>query len=1176
MTDKTGQSSGASNSPDFVITVTANFTAEPIGDSLRFWMEKLGLKPGRVEFSGFNQVFQELMAVDSALSSATPGVNILFIRLENWARDQKSELRSETITAAVREFIQIFKAFTQRARRSTIVVLCPPSRIICENVQLGKTLHSLAQEVGETIAPFPGVSVINANELAELYPVDVIDDPESDRQGEIPFSARYWAAMGTMAMRKIRTMVQAPHKVIAVDADNTLWGGVVGEAGADQVQVSAEWKVLQEFLRKQKDQGMLLVLVSKNQENDVAEVFRRPDMTLRREDFVAWKVNWTAKSENLRALADELSLGLDSFIFLDDNPVECAEVSARCPGVTVLALPTSQENIPSFLHHVWAFDRPRATSTDKVRTEQYRQQVERKQFQSSATSFAEFISGLNLQVQFGAVGAEQLERASQLTQRTNQFNTTGVRRTTAELAADLSSAGRHQALMVRVKDRFGDYGDVGLCVYKTEQDELRVENFLLSCRVLGKGVEHRMLAALGQAAGDLNLKWVVIPFNRTERNEPAAKFLQAVGAAVREGDVYRFPTAQAKLIAFDPGNVKKAPEVIEEEPREKKASHAVRMDFGDIARNLAKVPDIQAAMRSRSTNSRPNLAGEFVAPRNSVEQTLADIWAEVLGLDRVGIHDNFFDLGGDSIMSIQIISRAHQSDLRFTLKQQFQYPTIAELAPVIETAPQSLEVAEQGVVTGTAPLTPIQQWFFEKNLPEPQHWNMEILLEAQQEISAEVMTRVFEHLVEHHDALRLRFRAEGTGWRQENDREERNVLVQSYDLSSLSASAQDTEMQRLAAISQASLNLEHGPLLRATWFELGENRANRLLIVIHHLAVDGITWRILLEDIRTAYQQLSQDRPVALPRKSHSYLQWATHVREYANGETLRAELPYWRDNSGTGISPIPVDFPEARHQGTEATARVATTTLNARETRSLLTEVPKAYQTQINDVLLTALMETFHNWTGRRSFLIDLEGHGRESIVADLDVSRTAGWFTSIFPVSLHVEQPGDWGSSLKSVKEQLRRIPNRGIGYGLLRYVNEDREVRESLGQLPVAEVMFNYLGQFDQVLPESGLFKLAPENGSGAALHGPKGLRSHLIEIIGRVGDGQLYLEWTYSDKVFEPATIEELARNFGENLRALIKHCLSAEAGGVTPSDFPLSKLGQKGLDQVMAQFAKIRK
>jgi len=561
---------------------------------------------------------------------------------------------------------------------------------------------------------------------------------------------------------------------------------------------------------------------------------------------------------------------------------------------------------------------------------------------------------------------------------------------------------------------------------------------------------------------------------------------------------------------------------------------------------------------------RPELEGRFVAPRTPIEETIAKIWTQVLGLERISIYDNFFELGGDSILSIQIVARANQAGLQLTPKQLFESPTVAGLAAVAGTAPTIQ--AEQEPVTGAIPLTPIQHWFFEQKLWEPYHWNQALLLEVRGAIIPALLEQAVQHLLKHHDALRLRFTPTQSGWQQVNAGLDAVAAVPlSYiDLSQAPAAEQETALEATASELQASLNLAEGSLMRVALFEMGDNQPNRLLIVIHHLAVDGVSWRILLEDFQQVYQQLSQGEAVQLSPKTLSFKQWSESLQEYARSEQLQQERDYWMRS--LHHSRLPVDNPDCAN--TVALARTISVSLNVEETRALLQEVPAAYQTQINDVLLTALVQTFAEWTQEYSLLLDLEGHGREAINKDIDVSRTVGWFTTIFPVLLTLEEILDPGEVLKAIKEQLRGVPNRGIGYGVLRYLSENAQVTQRLQSLPQAEVRFNYLGQFDQVLPESSLFKLVyPTPGTSRSLQGN---RRYLLDINGFVLGGQLQLEWTYSEHIHQRSTIKQLAQGFVEALRSLIAHCQSPEAGGYTPSDFQKAKVNQKDLDRLFAQ------
>jgi amino acid adenylation domain-containing protein/non-ribosomal peptide synthase protein (TIGR01720 family) len=563
----------------------------------------------------------------------------------------------------------------------------------------------------------------------------------------------------------------------------------------------------------------------------------------------------------------------------------------------------------------------------------------------------------------------------------------------------------------------------------------------------------------------------------------------------------------------------------------------------------------------------PEAAGadrEYVAPRTPAEETLAGIWSQVLGVERVGIHDNFFSaLGGDSILSIQIIARANQAGLRLTPKQIFEHQTVAELAAVAGVA--AAVEAEQGLVTGAAPLTPIQHWFFEQDVVEPHHWNQSLLFETRQALDPALLEQVVAHLVEHHDALRLRFVREADGWRQHNAGLEGPTPFSRHDLSALPEAEQRPALEAKAAELQASLNLAEGPLLRIAHFDLGADKPGRLLLAVHHLAVDGVSWRILLEDLQTAYQQLSAGAPVSLPAKTTSFRQWAEKLHAYAQTDAVEREAAHWLALGDGPVRRLPVDFPGGAN--TVDSARTVTVALSPEQTEALLHQVPAVYHTQINDVLMTALVEALARWTGTRAWLIDLEGHGREEILEGVALWRTVGWFTTHFPVRLDLGAAADPGSALKLVKEQLRAVPNRGIGYGLLRYLSgtSHQLVPPGLRALPRPELSFNYLGQFDQVLPESSPFGPAPE--SAGPLQSPRGARPQHLSLNGSVAGGQLRLTLLYSETLYRRDTIERFAQYILDALEAIITHCQSPTAGGYTPSDFTLAKLDEQDLNQI---------
>ena len=574
-------------------------------------------------------------------------------------------------------------------------------------------------------------------------------------------------------------------------------------------------------------------------------------------------------------------------------------------------------------------------------------------------------------------------------------------------------------------------------------------------------------------------------------------------------------------------------------------------------------------------------SAQLLLPRTPVETSLAAIWQDVLGLKQVGVTDNFFQIGGDSILSIQIVSRAKEAGIELTPKELFQHQTIAELASMAGSVQKTH--AEQGVVTGSLPLTPIQHWFFNRQLEDPHHFNQAVLLKVRPKVKAERLAQALQQILIHHDALRLRFSQNAdSGWQQRyappSDLIE-DLPFSVIDLSTHSPQERQSVLERTASEMQASLNLSDGPLMRMALFDFGPHQPGRLLWIIHHLAVDAVSWRILLEDLTTAYLKLERGEAIQLPSKTTSYKAWSNWQSTYAQSEELSRELAWWLAKPSQ-LAPLPVDFPAGREHNTVASAAAVSCSLSVEETEALLREAPAAYHTQVNDLLLTALVLAFAQWTGSDSLLLDLEGHGREELVEEIDLSRTVGWLTAIFPVHLQLESASgldqmdqsNLGHVIKSVKEQLRQIPNRGIGYGILRYLKAEPELAHR------AEIVFNYFGQFtdsatqsaDDQTADSLILGTEPE--SIGPFYSPRQTRSHLIEINGAVSGNQLQVDWTYSQQIHQAATIQRLANRFVAALRTLIRHCQSPEAGGYTPSDFPEAPLSQAELDQVLAEIA----
>jgi amino acid adenylation domain-containing protein/non-ribosomal peptide synthase protein (TIGR01720 family) len=537
----------------------------------------------------------------------------------------------------------------------------------------------------------------------------------------------------------------------------------------------------------------------------------------------------------------------------------------------------------------------------------------------------------------------------------------------------------------------------------------------------------------------------------------------------------------------------------------------------------------------------------FTPPRTPTEQTLAGIWQALLPVERVGVHDNFFELGGDSILSIQIVARARQAGLPLAPHHLFQQQTIAALAQMVDTEPERpMTTAVSEPATGDLPLTPIQRWFFAQDFPDPHHWNMPLLLEVTEPLDLELLAQAWRHLVEYHDMLRARFMTTPDGWRQ--------TIVGATAATDIEILTDKAEWETAVTTAQQSLNLTEGPLLRLVCFSHKSEAAggdtlhpsssffrkketilhpsSLILIAAHHLIIDGVSWRILLSDWQTLYRQLEQGEPPHLPPPTSSYRQWGKKLLAYAQTPECRAEAATWLNLPWPDAVHLPLDFPGGVND--VASTQTISRRLTVEETAVLLRQVPATFGTQIDDVLLTALAHALRPWLGTDTILLDLEGHGRAPLFTDVDLSRTVGWFTAIYPLVL-VAQGETAVADLPHIQTQLAQIPWRGIGYGILRYLADD-PFAQQMAAIPQPAISFNYLGQFDQV--EDGLLRLLPEMGHGPA-YAAQGERPHLLQVNGLVQNGRLHLNLRFSQNMHRPATIERLADDFVAQLRQILQ-------------------------------------
>lgn len=521
---------------------------------------------------------------------------------------------------------------------------------------------------------------------------------------------------------------------------------------------------------------------------------------------------------------------------------------------------------------------------------------------------------------------------------------------------------------------------------------------------------------------------------------------------------------------------------------------------------------------------------QYVAPRTHMERALADIWADMLRVEHVGLHDNFFELGGDSILGVRLISRANELGLNLTIQDIYRRQTVAEQAAVVDQSPTL--TAEQGLVTGDVPMTPIQQWFFEGGYADPHHFNWAFFVPAPLDMTERHLADALETLWYHHDALRLHFKQDAAGaWSEWIDGDDNPLQPMLIDVPDQTADEQVAFIERCAAQIQPSLDLEHGPLLRCVWFRVPGSRG-LLFLVIHHLLIDNISQSVLMEDLVSALRQRRQGAAVQLPAKTNAFRQWAQTLGSAARSELVLQELDYWLAVCGPAAAALPRDFVQGRNSRDSTESHVS---MLSTEDTLALQAAARRLKCTVDDLVLTALGLAVACWTGNGRVMLNIERHGRDDLGAGLDLSRTVGWFANIAPLVLELSPSYPVVEQLETVRQQIAALPRRGIGYGLLRYMS-DAVTRTKMQALPSAELFYCFHGEQRDAAAGSGRFGTLDTG----PLQGHSGERRHLLEINAVIREGQFRMRWNYSAHVHRLQTLEHLSDTVQGYLREIAFH------------------------------------
>lgn len=1038
--------------PEYVqqqrLAISATFTAEPLEEALNFWMQELML-PLRIAFAAYQQVFQQLLDPNSLLSHNRRGMNVLLVRFEDWLRTEHGMQplatflpdHYEKIERNVQDLLRALRTAVQHVATPYLLCVCPPSPTAADNRDVLTFFERMEELLVAELQEISGVYVVSSAELMSTYPVATSYDSVGDELGHVPYTPAFFAALATMVARKLVAVLNAPYKVIAVDCDHTLWKGVCGEDGPLGIELDAPYLAFQQFLVAQQEAGMLICLCSKNNEEDVFEVFDcRPEMPLQTKHLVASRINWQSKSANLVALAQELQLGLGSFIFIDDNPLECAEVQANCPDVLTLPLPEDLGRLSHFLAHVWAFDHLRVTEEDKQRTALYQANTARIHFQHDALSLEAFLAGLELEVRITPMQEAQMPRVAQLTQRTNQFNSTTMRLSEAELWQLLQN-GSQECLVIEVRDRFGDYGLVGVLIFTVSADAIRVDCFLLSCRVLGRGVEHEALKRLGAIGRQGGVERVLLPYRQTTKNKPALDFLEQVGGAFKvsevEGNyVFAMPIEAIAEIVYSPASFR-APVIPDtqfvavaqngHEKREEKqriSSVQPKVQWWLKIANEFSMPEHVLQAVAMRKGQRPDAAEAVVAPHTRTEQLLSELWAELLHLDQVSIYDNFFLLGGHSLLATQLLSRiATIFKVKLSLLTIFEAPTVAQLAEHITEMQRTHQNLGKFSIVPFArnkelPLSFAQQrlWFLNQFMPNSASYTIPLQMRLCGVLDREALQRSLQEIVRRHETLRTTFTSID-GRAVQVIAPFLSLTLSVIDLRSSDKTTREAEALRLAVEEgQKFFDLEHGPLIRATLLRL-DNEEHILLVTVQHIVFDAWSGGVLSRELMELYEAFLVGKPSPLAELPIQYVDFAAWQREWLQGEELAKQIAYWQKQLN-GATPLKLPTDRSEPVVRSSQGAVESFVLPARLSEALIA-LSQQEGVTLFMTMLAAFQSLLHRYSGQEDIVVGTDIANRTLV----ETEALIGFFVNLLVLRTDL-------SGLPPFREVLQRVREMVLG--------------------------------------------------------------------------------------------------------------------------------------------------
>ena len=1115
---------------------TGSFVTEPVKPYVKRFARVFNYRI-KMDFADYNQVLQELVDKSSKINTNKDGINVILLRLEDYIRDNSGSA-SEKI-AIVEETTKRLIDLLAKVESTTLFGIFKKSNRISDE-RILNSIEENSEKILSGIKSNKNIFELDIKNIVADYCIENKFDDENDKIAHIPYTKEFYAGLSAEICRKIVALTRKPYKVIVLDCDNTLWGGVCGEVGTHGIEISEGFKSLQRFVLNKQKEGFLLAIASKNNFEDVLDVFdNNDDMLLKREDIVNWKVNWDNKADNVKKMAKELNLGIDSFIFLDDNPMECMNMMTAIPEVLTLNVP-SKEAIPMFLRHLWATDNLIVTAEDRERSKRYIEEQKRKDAEKSVNSLGEFIKELNIKVSMREIAECEVPRASQMTLRTNQFNLSTIRRTEKDLE-ELIGDDSYKVFVIEANDKFGEYGIIGLVILKVE-DVIKVDTFLLSCRILGRNIENIILDGIKIFADGIGKEKAVFEYIKSEKNKPILNFLdktpffcskKGTDSAVYELTMKDVPQIEDVELLYNRAFEKRAvceekievsAPVIKESDTSSNNGELILVNNKLIksATNKEYLVVLREYTGQKIIDSIENkiIKGEYRKPTTDTEVRLCQIWCDALKLKQVGISNDFFEIGGDSLSAVFVLSQIlKEFKVTLGLTDLFTAKTIREIAELIDK-----KKVEEYLPIPNVPkseyyeLSSAQSRMFLINQIEggSAKYNETQMLRVKGNLDKDRLENAFKEIIKRHEILR-------TGFFMVDNKPVQKVF-DSVPFKIKYLDADESELDEIKNEFVKAFNLGNPPLLRVLLVRINDHE-HMMFFDIHHIVIDGTSFGIFINEVLSLYE----GRKLCEIKKQ--YKDFAAWQNNEAKSETIKKQEDFWMKQFEDEIPVLnlPTDF--ARPLVPSGKGNKVYFTIDKKTTKSIK-NICQETETTMFMFLFAVYNVLLHRYSNQEDIVVGIPVAGRNHP----DTENMLGMFINTLPIRTAPKGNMTFVEYLLQVKDVIIKcLENQEFQYEkIVNVLNVTRDMSRN----PLFDVMFS-LQNMD--IPKTKTSDLEFEQ-----LEFSNGTSKQDLSMFIREVDDKLEIETEFSTDLYKAESINRFNEHYSNCIKAILSK-LDAKLG-----------------------------